>query len=65
MSIDNTTTDVIRLRRSKVYDLIFVMVVAAIVLLVVLPALVPLVKAFKGECQPTPIQKPVPRVATK
>lgn len=65
MNNDNTTTDAIRLKRARIYDLVFVMVVAAIVLLVVLPALVPLVKAFKGECQPTPIQKPAPRVATK
>lgn len=45
-----STTDVIRLRRSRIYDAVFLLVVIAIVLLVTIPALVPLVQAFKGNC---------------
>lgn len=53
---DSSTTDVIRLRRSRIYDLVFLMTVGAVVLLVVMPAMVPLVTAFKAPCPTVPVK---------
>lgn len=56
-------TQTIRIRRARLYDAVFLMVVAALVLLVTAPALVPLVEAWRSsECEPA---APIARKAAK
>ncbi len=56
--MSESTTDQIRMRKSKLFDAVLVMAVGAITLLVVLPALIPLVVAVKAH--PCVQQVPAP-----